>query len=84
MMLKDYNTSNESPPRPQIFAWQRMFVARQIARSDDVFSSLPRGVIEDANGAAKTLGVHPNTLRHRMEKLRIKRSVSLPKSPSIV
>jgi len=32
-----------------------------------------RGVIEGANGAAKTLGMHPNTLRHRMEKLGIKR-----------
>ena len=31
------------------------------------------GVIEGANGAAKTLGMHPNTLRHRMEKLGIKR-----------
>jgi formate hydrogenlyase transcriptional activator len=31
------------------------------------------GVIEGANGAAKTLGLHPNTLRHRMEKLGIKR-----------
>jgi formate hydrogenlyase transcriptional activator len=33
-----------------------------------------RGVIEGENGAAKTLGMHPNTLRHRMEKLGIKRS----------
>ena len=33
-----------------------------------------RGVIEGANGAAKTLGMHPNTLRHRMSKLGIKRS----------
>jgi len=33
-----------------------------------------RGVIEGANGAAKTLGMHPNTLRHRMEKLGLKRS----------
>jgi len=33
-----------------------------------------RGVIEGANGAAKTLGMHPNTLRHRMQKLGIKRS----------
>jgi formate hydrogenlyase transcriptional activator len=33
-----------------------------------------RGVIEGANGAAKTLGMHPNTLRHRMEKLGIKRA----------
>ncbi|HEX5834471.1 MAG TPA: sigma 54-interacting transcriptional regulator [Pyrinomonadaceae bacterium] len=31
------------------------------------------GVIEGASGAAKTLGLHPNTLRHRMEKLGIKR-----------
>ena len=34
-----------------------------------------RGVIEGANGAARTLGMHPNTLRHRMEKLGIKRSL---------
>jgi formate hydrogenlyase transcriptional activator len=33
-----------------------------------------RGVIEGSNGAAKTLGMHPNTLRHRMDKLGIKRS----------
>jgi formate hydrogenlyase transcriptional activator len=32
------------------------------------------GVIEGVSGAAKTLGMHPNTLRHRMEKLGIKRS----------
>ena len=32
------------------------------------------GVIEGTNGAAKTLGLHPNTLRHRMEKLGIKRA----------
>ncbi|HEU0252526.1 MAG TPA: sigma 54-interacting transcriptional regulator, partial [Pyrinomonadaceae bacterium] len=32
------------------------------------------GVIEGAHGAAKTLGLHPNTLRHRMEKLGIKRT----------
>ena len=32
------------------------------------------GVIEGVNGAAKALGLHPNTLRHRMEKLGIKRS----------
>jgi formate hydrogenlyase transcriptional activator len=32
------------------------------------------GVIEGLNGAARTLGMHPNTLRHRMEKLGIKRS----------
>jgi formate hydrogenlyase transcriptional activator len=31
-------------------------------------------VVEGANGAAKTLGIHPNTLRHRMAKLGISRS----------
>ena len=33
-----------------------------------------RGVIEGPNGAAKALDLHPNTLRHRMEKLGIERS----------
>ncbi len=33
-----------------------------------------QGVIEGASGAAKALGLHPNTLRHRMEKLGIKRT----------
>ncbi len=32
------------------------------------------GVIEGPGGAAKLLGMHPNTLRHRMEKLGIKRN----------
>ena len=32
------------------------------------------GVIEGTRGAAKLLGIHPNTLRSRMEKLGIKRS----------
>ena len=32
------------------------------------------GVIEGPRGAAKILGIHPNTLRSRMEKLGIKRS----------
>ena len=35
---------------------------------------LTHGVIEGSNGAARTLGMHPNTLRHRMEKLGIKRT----------
>jgi formate hydrogenlyase transcriptional activator len=32
------------------------------------------GVVEGPNGAAKILNLHPNTLRHRMSKLGIKRS----------
>jgi formate hydrogenlyase transcriptional activator len=33
-----------------------------------------RGVVDGPKGAAKILGLHPNTLRHRMEKLGIKAS----------
>jgi formate hydrogenlyase transcriptional activator len=33
-----------------------------------------RGVIEGPRGAAKILGLHPNTLRHRIQKLGLKRS----------
>ena len=32
------------------------------------------GVVEGPRGAAKLLGLHPNTLRHRMQKLGLKRS----------
>ncbi len=32
------------------------------------------GVIEGPKGAARILGMHPNTLRSRMQKLGIKRS----------
>lgn len=42
-----------------------------------------RGVIEGTKGAAKTLGIHPNTLRHRTDKLGIKRSAYAdPSSPT--
>jgi formate hydrogenlyase transcriptional activator len=33
-----------------------------------------KGVVEGPRGAAKILGLHPNTLRHRMAKLGIKRT----------
>jgi formate hydrogenlyase transcriptional activator len=36
------------------------------------------GVIEGPKGAAKILNMHPNTLRHRMEKFGIKRSAHGP------
>jgi len=35
---------------------------------------LSSGVIEGANGAARILHLHPNTLRHRMAKLGVKRA----------
>ena len=34
------------------------------------------GVVEGPKGAARMLNLHPNTLRHRMDKLGIKRSAS--------
>ena len=33
-----------------------------------------RGVVEGTRGAARILGLHPNTLRHRMQKLGLKRT----------
>ncbi len=33
-----------------------------------------QGVVEGPRGAAKILGLHPNTLRHRMQKLGLKRT----------
>jgi formate hydrogenlyase transcriptional activator len=33
-----------------------------------------RGVVEGTRGAARILGLHPNTLRHRMQKLGLKRA----------
>src|SRR6185437_190078 len=33
-----------------------------------------RGVVEGPRGAAKILGLHPNTLRHRIQKLGLKRT----------
>jgi formate hydrogenlyase transcriptional activator len=37
-----------------------------------------RGVVEGPNGAARILNLHPNTLRHRMDKLGIKGSRHRP------
>jgi len=37
-----------------------------------------KGVVEGPRGAAKILGMHPNTLRHRMQKLKIKRTAHHP------
>jgi formate hydrogenlyase transcriptional activator len=34
------------------------------------------GVVEGRRGAARLLNLHPNTLRHRMDKLGIKRAAS--------
>jgi formate hydrogenlyase transcriptional activator len=48
---------------------------QEIERSHIVaILSQTHGVVEGSNGAAKILGMHPNTLRHRMQKLGIKRA----------
>lgn len=54
---------------------QSSFKTLQEVERDHILAVLQQthGVIEGASGAAKTLGMHPNTLRHRMEKLGIKR-----------
>ena len=33
-----------------------------------------KGIVEGPRGAAKILGMHPNTLRHRIQKLGLKRT----------
>lgn len=55
---------------------QSQFKTLQEVERDHIMAALQEshGVIEGANGAAKALGMHPNTLRHRMEKLGIKRT----------
>ena len=47
-------------------ATERAHIVAALERAD--------GVIEGSRGAAKLLGIHPNTLRSRMEKLGIKRA----------
>jgi formate hydrogenlyase transcriptional activator len=59
-------TEPKSPPLPTLEEVERAHISAVLQQT--------RGVIEGAHGAAKTLGMHPNTLRHRMEKLGIKRS----------
>jgi formate hydrogenlyase transcriptional activator len=60
------------PPR----ADESQFKTLQEVEREHILNVLKEthGVVEGANGAAKALGLHPNTLRHRMEKLGIKRT----------
>jgi formate hydrogenlyase transcriptional activator len=46
------------------------------AERDHILAALQHasGVVDGPKGAARILSIHPNTLRHRMEKLGIKRS----------
>jgi formate hydrogenlyase transcriptional activator len=61
----------ETPTPPQTLA--------EVERNH-IFSALQHsaGVIEGPKGAARILGLHPNTLRHRMQKLGVRVSRSRP------
>ena len=52
---------------------------KQVER-DHILAALKQtaGVVEGPKGAARMLNLHPNTLRHRMDKLGIRRSTSHP------
>lgn len=71
-------SSNFEPEVPDILPYvdQSPLKTLQEVERDHILAVLQQthGVIEGSNGAARTLGMHPNTLRHRMEKLGIKRS----------
>jgi formate hydrogenlyase transcriptional activator len=56
----------EPGPVPTLEDLQRRHIAAVLART--------QGVIEGPRGAARILGLHPNTLRSRMERLGIPRS----------
>lgn len=72
-MVATPETNHTPTPAP---ADQYQFKTLQEVEREHIVAALQEsnGVIEGANGAAKVLGMHPNTLRHRMEKLGIKRS----------
>jgi formate hydrogenlyase transcriptional activator len=54
------------------------FATLQEVERDHIIAALKQtgGVVEGPKGAARMLNLHPNTLRHRMDKLGIKRSTS--------
>ncbi|HEX6615005.1 MAG TPA: sigma 54-interacting transcriptional regulator [Gemmatimonadales bacterium] len=63
-------------PMPRSPAFQTM---KELER-EHILEALRQaaGVVEGPRGAAKLLNLHPNTLRHRMDKLGISRSTSRP------
>jgi formate hydrogenlyase transcriptional activator len=67
-------TIPEAKPTPPSFA-----TLAEIER-EHILTALKqaKGVVEGPRGAARLLNLHPNTLRHRMDKLGIKRSGSHP------
>jgi formate hydrogenlyase transcriptional activator len=64
-------SSNYETEVPEVLPYldQSPLKTLQEVERDHILAVLQQthGVIEGSNGAAKTLGMHPNTLRHRME-----------------
>ena len=54
------------------------FATLEEVERDHILAALKQtgGVVEGPKGAARMLNLHPNTLRHRMDKLGIRRSAS--------
>ena len=54
------------------------FATLEEVERDHILAALKRtgGVVEGPKGAARMLNLHPNTLRHRMDKLGLRRSGS--------
>jgi len=74
--LQDVVTAVPEPPPAQLdLTAESSFPTLEEVERAHIAAALEqaRGVIEGANGAAKTLGMHPNTLRHRIQKLGLKR-----------
>jgi len=68
------NLDDSHEPTAQVAGTTVIPTLEEVERSH-ILAALERtgGVIEGAKGAAKILDLHPNTLRHRMMKLGIKR-----------
>ena len=56
------------------------FATLKEVERDHILAALKQtaGVVEGPKGAARMLNLHPNTLRHRMDKLGISRSTPHP------
>jgi formate hydrogenlyase transcriptional activator len=74
-----------APPGPAAMAQvaepaSATFATMEQVERDHILAALKHtgGVVEGRKGAATMLNLHPNTLRHRMDKLGIKRSTSRP------
>jgi formate hydrogenlyase transcriptional activator len=55
-----------------------MFATLEEVERNHILAALKQtgGVVEGPKGAARMLNLHPNTLRHRMDKLGLRRSAS--------